>query len=136
MTGTDPHQAHVQVLTAEVRTLVIGSRQVTMSVYNQLDTAPPDQIEPFGRVNLSGDDTHWFLFAVGRHATTGALVRSHLPRKPEALDGDGRLRTSPGVHIRYPHWRPDQDAYRQRQQLAETAEQWGALPLIVLAGLR
>ena len=31
----DAKGAHVQVLTAEVRTLVVGSRQVTMSVYNQ-----------------------------------------------------------------------------------------------------
>ena len=42
--------ARVEVLTAEVRVLMVGSRQVTLSVYGQLDYAKPDQIEPFGRV--------------------------------------------------------------------------------------
>ena len=44
--------AVVKVLTAEVRTLMVGSRQVTLSVYGQLDHAPPEYIEPFGRVRI------------------------------------------------------------------------------------
>jgi hypothetical protein len=31
------HEAKVEVLTAEVRVLMVGSRQVTLSVYSQLD---------------------------------------------------------------------------------------------------
>lgn len=65
--------ATVETLTAEVRTLVVGSRQVTLSVARQLDTVPVWEIEPFGRVNLSGPfDT----IMVGRHRTSGALVIS------------------------------------------------------------
>ncbi len=40
----------MEVLTAEVRTLVIGAQQVTMSVYTQLDYAEPGEIQPSGRV--------------------------------------------------------------------------------------
>lgn len=46
----DAKDAHVQVLTAEVRTLVVGSRQVTMSVYCQLDEVRYCHIERFGGV--------------------------------------------------------------------------------------
>ena len=43
--------AEVQVLTAEVRVLMVGSRQVTLSVYRQLDPVAASDIEPFGRVS-------------------------------------------------------------------------------------
>jgi hypothetical protein len=42
--------ATVETLTAEVRVLMVGSRQVTLSVYNQLDEVPYADIEPYGRV--------------------------------------------------------------------------------------
>jgi hypothetical protein len=43
--------ARVEVLTAEVRVLMVGSRQVTMSVFEQLDSVAPEAIEAFGRVS-------------------------------------------------------------------------------------
>jgi hypothetical protein len=43
--------ATVELLTAQVRILQVGSRQVTLSVYRQLDQVPADEIEPFGRVH-------------------------------------------------------------------------------------
>jgi hypothetical protein len=68
--------AHIEVLTAEVRTLMVGSRQVTLSVYRQLDWASPDQCEPFGRVRDSKDDDFERTYIVGRGTTTGSLIRS------------------------------------------------------------
>lgn len=124
MTDTNPVEAHVQVLTAEVRTLVVGCRQVTMSVYGQLDNVPPNKIEPFGRVNPKDASEHW-IYVVGRHAADGALVRSWTWRLPEVLEDERWARFKDKLF-------PD----TTRQQLSEVAAQWSALPLIVLAGLR
>ena len=79
----DARDAHVQVLTAEVRTLVVGSRQVTMSVYNQPDEVDPDDIQPFGRVRPRGGDD--YIWLVGRHEASGALVRAKIPASGEAI---------------------------------------------------
>jgi hypothetical protein len=70
-----PRAAEVQTLTAEVKALMIGNRQVTLSVYRQLDEVEPDEMEPFGRVRDSRD-SEYAVSAVGRHRTTGALVRA------------------------------------------------------------
>lgn len=69
--------ATVETLTAEVRTLVVGKRQVTLSVYRQLDSAPLEEVEPFGRVR-DDKDTGYAKggHVVGRHHQTGALVRA------------------------------------------------------------
>jgi hypothetical protein len=68
--------ATVEVLTAEVRVLQVGSRQVTLSVFRQLDHVPPAEIEPFGRVCDSGDPD--IIEAVGSHH--GVLTRSSVSR--------------------------------------------------------
>jgi hypothetical protein len=70
-------QATVEVLTAQVRTLMVGSRQVTLSVYKQLDRVQPHEITPFGRVNVGsvGD----IVETVGMDHG-GALVASRLHR--------------------------------------------------------
>lgn len=65
--------ARVEVLTAEVRALMVGSRQVTLSVFRQLDTVDSSEIEPMGRVNFS--ECH--LWLVGMSKKTGALVRAN-----------------------------------------------------------
>ena len=105
--------ARVEVLTAEVRVLMVGSRQVTLSVYAQLDRAEPGQIEPFGRVRpgrahcsdgwggISRECPRDCIDVVGRDAT-GALVRSCTGAAGNAY----------------------------------CALRWRELPLIVLAGLR
>lgn len=120
MSNTGAYEAHVQVLTAEVRTLVVGSRQVTMSVYNQLDQVLPRDIEPFGRVNPK-DVSDRSIWVIGREVATGALAQSYVRRSLEGLNDDF-------VKTCY--------ADMTRQELAEVAKQWSALPLIVLAGLR
>jgi hypothetical protein len=98
MTLTEPDSgltATVEVLTAEVRTLVVGNRQVTQSVYRQLDHINPEAIEPFGRVNDTKAGEGYDVLVVGR-GPDGVLVRSGLPwnygkewdrheRAPEAL---------------------------------------------------
>lgn len=69
--------AHIDTLTASVQCLMIGNRQVTLSVYRQLDTVTPVQIEPFGRVRDS-QDVGGGINVVGAHSTGGALVRSYV----------------------------------------------------------
>lgn len=67
--------ATVETLTAEVRVLMVGSRQVTLSVYGQLDEVKQNEIEPFGRVSPKDADPAW-TYVVGRHLETRELVRS------------------------------------------------------------
>lgn len=67
--------AQVEVLTAEVRTLMVGSRQVTLSVYRQLDDVSPLLITPFGRVR-DGKAEKGDIQVVGVDEG-GNLVRSH-----------------------------------------------------------
>ena len=74
--------ARVDVLTAEVRALMVGSRQITMSVYRQLDTVPPEQIEPFGRVR-DKRTAAGYVEVVGR-SSDGTLARSELKATPGA----------------------------------------------------
>ncbi len=80
-----PRDARVQVLTAEVRTLVVGSRQVTLSVYNQLDYVPHSKITPFGRVNPK-DAGPSQICVVGRLKRGRSLVRAMSPSKNDILD--------------------------------------------------
>lgn len=70
--------ATVETLVAEVRVLMVGSRQVTLSVARQLDYAKLEDIDPFGRVHLGGEGNH----IIGRHRTSGALVLAQYQRDP------------------------------------------------------
>lgn len=85
--------ASVNVLTAEVRTLMVGRRQVTLSVYRQLDEVPDSEIEPFGRVRDSKDDED-LICIVGIHAGSGSLVRASRPRQGASIE----------LHISGPRW--------------------------------
>ena len=134
--------AAVEVLTAEVRVLMVGSRQVTMSVYNQLDLVADCQIEPFGRV-APKDAQGRYVHVVGRSRVTGALVRARTP----TYDG---TRNDRERWIRYAavravecelglssHERVPENLVRaEAGRLIEIEAEWSALPLIVLAGLR
>jgi hypothetical protein len=81
---TDTATATVETLTAEVRTLVVGSRQVTMSVYSQLDFVEPDEIEAWGRVRPRDGLAGW-IYLVGRRIQGGDLVRSGAPASEQAI---------------------------------------------------
>jgi len=44
--------ATIETLTAEVRTLVLGSRQITLSMAKQLDVVDLSRLRVFGRVHI------------------------------------------------------------------------------------
>jgi hypothetical protein len=146
---TDVHEATVEVLTAEVRVLQVGSRQITLSVARQLDLIEPELIIPFGRITTGrrANDAEVIseVEVIGR-ADDGSLARSvatvermvcgqgYHPGSHYVLNGGaaeaGRCdehRTAPPAETHYWGWsHPDR----------ETVRAWEALPLIVLAGLR
>jgi hypothetical protein len=137
--------ARVELLTAEVRVLMVGSRQITLSVFRQLDRVDSALIEPFGRVRDKpadpGSDRVTVVGRSARPADHGALVRSSLSAQYEHQqawiwrngrepiwdgDGDGEPMTAEAR---------EQDAQDCEFRAALAAE-WARLPLIVLAGLR
>jgi hypothetical protein len=131
MTNTNgSHTATVETLTAKVRVLMVGSRQVTLSVYKQLDFITPYDIEPFGRVHsgeMRGSGVYkspLWLELVGRDPH-GNLVKSCIADDHEA--------DHPPIIYRA-------DCYELHEhrlaQWPALRSQLLALPLIVLAGLR
>lgn len=76
--------ATVETLTAEVRVLMVGSRQVTLSVFGQLDEVEFEQIEPFGRVRPKNDNDG-YIWLVGCDQGSGALVRARIPVSENAM---------------------------------------------------
>jgi hypothetical protein len=131
--ATGQGQARVQLLTAEVRTLVVGARQVALSVYAQLDECPPELIEPFGRVRPR-EAGRWHTYVVGR--IYGELVRSSVLSMRAWQQGKrisyGETAQLDVGTVRYmiPYNVERQDT------LAALATEWEKLPLIVLAGLQ
>lgn len=124
--------ATVEALAAEVRVLMVGSRQVTLSVYNQLDVVPPDGIEPFGRVSPKG--ARWRTVEVVGRGEGGALARSWVPLEPfdipESYYGIVRIfQGDLGQSYGWPFGTPI-------AEVRAFSAEWRRLPLIVLAGLR
>jgi hypothetical protein len=76
--------ATVETLTAEVRVLMVGTRQVTLSVYGQLDFVEIDAMEPFGRVRPR-DAQLDYIYLIGRHLESGSLVRAAEPGGEESI---------------------------------------------------
>lgn len=145
--------ATVETLTAEVRVLMVGSRQVTLSVFGQLDRVGIHAIEPFGRVHPRDADADR-IYVVGR-SLTGTLVRSEhhacWPSEDE-FQRPGFVKPELSMYPREPghpvretgrfivnlpgsphHGRILPVAWRE---LRDLADEWEQLPLIVLAGLR
>jgi len=71
-----PKSASVEVLAAEVRVVMVGNRQITLSVYRQLDEVEVDEMEPWGRVRASRDVDDATIELIGRRSTDGTLVAS------------------------------------------------------------
>lgn len=118
MTGIST--ATVETLTAEVRVLMIGSRQVTLSVYKQLDVVPLHTMTPFGRVNPAADDSQ----------LSGSVIRV------VGADRDGNLVASWFSKTAGRRFY-DTGGFWANEELAEqTWDDLEDLPLIVLAGLR
>jgi hypothetical protein len=149
MTGTAT--AAVEVLTAEVRVLMVGSRQVTLSVARQLDIASPAEIEAFGRIRADHKAPEDRIEVIGSAA--GTLARSQITPQTFRCDGPYRgngFRTPEGGWVAYQRcdsWRAD-PGHRENHDYVEFGDhgmswdgeeiylQWARLPLVVLAGLR
>ena len=93
---SDKHEATVEVLTAEVRVLQVGRRQVTLSVVRQLDWADPADVVPSGRVRAGNYDD-----LPGRPGVTGR-TRLGQVRRPEPVEIIG---SAAGVLVRSVSWR-------------------------------
>jgi hypothetical protein len=134
MTGTSA--AAIRTLTAEVRVLMVGPRQITLAAFGQLDYAEPGQLELFGRVNPGPDEAQLgYMYLIGRHRETGALARCRVPATETAIQGHllwefrHQATNHSGAATETGH-------ERQAGLLREQAAQLARLPLIVLAGLR
>lgn len=68
--------AHIETMTAEVKVLMVGNRQITLSVAKQLDRVPLEDMFPFGRIRI---DRKHPRDVIGRSNTDGALVISEWP---------------------------------------------------------
>jgi hypothetical protein len=135
-------EATVAVLTAELKTLVIGTRQVTIGIWSQLDEVPDDQIIPFGRVSPPGNQ-EYVLWVVGKSVKDGSLVRSSLPMSVMGRKDWVSARMDELIG-NFPSVMDDRQAYlkayrenqsRIEEELIMKIEEWQALDLIVLAGL-
>jgi hypothetical protein len=127
--------ATVETLTAEVRVLMVGSPQVTMSVYSQLDEVPPDGIGPFGRV--CPKNTRWRTADVVGRDEQGVLARSWVPLEPFDLPRPYDIVRVYGIHcgttlsksLAWPYGTPV-------VEVRAFSAKWPMLPLIVLAALK
>lgn len=134
MTTTDT--AAVRTLTAEVRVLQVGNRQITQSVVKQLDVIRADRIEPFGRISTgakveeaSGLKSPVEIELVGRHPYSGELVKANVMSTVAPPGYFARLSASATNEER-------EEYRRRRDEWEALCTRWRRLPLIVLAGLR
>jgi len=133
----------VEVLTAEIRVLQVGSKPVTLSAARQLDSVDAAKIKPFGRVRIDPKPANGLIEVIG--SVDGILARSSaLARKVEcpgyALSLDPRYGLRSVVCARHRSTPPQSSAgshpWTKYTPSQKTYEAWQALPLIVLAGLR
>ena len=141
----------VEVLTAEIRVLQVGSKPVTLSAYRQLDHVEPGEITPFGRVR--DRDTNADTIEVVGADASGTLARSRVRRTPHRCDGNpgghrliedcgeiARLTALAAGHGAHdPEWErvwSHKHTWYTYTPDERTWEAWRVLPLIVLAGLR
>jgi hypothetical protein len=136
----------VEVLTAEIRVLQVGSKPVTLSAARQLDSVDGAAIKPFGRVRIDPKPTDGLIEVIG--SVNGILARSSAhARKVECPGYASSTLTSRGygpprvVCARHRDTSPtaasaDYHNWTEYTPSQEIYETWLALPLIVLAGLR
>ncbi|MCX2712050.1 hypothetical protein [Mycolicibacterium sp. J2] len=80
---TASNTATVETLTAEVRTLVVGSRQVTLSVAKQLDYVPLDQLTVFGRIKLGPKEPENLVIGASSDGTLSLSNYSLFAKQPD-----------------------------------------------------
>ena len=137
--------ATVETIQADVRVLMAGSRQVTLSVFRQLDIYKYIDIVPMGRVNDKGS---WIVGALRGGPHHGSLVRARsdwadvvgeMQRQNTFNLSVWRCGPSPGLSKRLAalvgdHWEsgwPDIEGI-----MRPAMEAFDLLPLLVLAGLK
>lgn len=121
---------------------MVGSRQITLSVFRQLDWVPWDKCEPMGRVNDEKDKDYLDIgFVVGKHKDSGVLCRARLRTPPKLTTHEqGRLRD-------LTNWGYHSSELEKLKKIGEVYDKWWdengllyfhfqELPLIVLAGLK
>jgi hypothetical protein len=141
---TSASEPAVEVLTAEIRVLQVGSKPVTLSAARQLDSVDATAIKPFGRVRIDPKPATGLIEVIG--SANGILARSSAhARKVECpgwatsdpYRGYGQPLVVCARHRNTPPSEPaghhDWTEYTPSQKIYEA---WLALPLIVLAGLR
>lgn len=134
----------VEVLTAEVRVLQIGSKPVALSAARQLDSVDCAAIKPFGRVRIDPKPAAGLIEVIG--SADGILARSSARARKMECPGYASSSISRGYGppvlacARHSGTGPEASTgshgwteYTPSQKLYEA---WRALPLIVLAGLR
>lgn len=135
--------ATVEALTAEVRVLMVGSRQVTLSVARQLDEVAWWDITPFGRISMNTKPAFSEadrVEVIGR-SEDGSLVRSSASRMRYRCEHrqDGGKVIINGEECTYRACKREDCGHYHGHTWIGTDEQfneWNGLPLIVLAGLR
>jgi len=137
------HEATVEVLTAEVRVLMVGSRQITLSVVRQLDKADPGEIKPFGRIRTGARPPFAaqrgsYIEVIGTR--DGILVRGDTWPQVNRCDrrrGFGERLNVNGQDAEARICSPDcRTPSHFWTSYPDVFEAWSELPLIVLAGLR
>jgi len=133
--------ATIETLTAEVRVLMVGSRQVTLSVAKQLDRTSffedgPGAITPFGRVKTGAKATLERLKPEKARLSGSYYDDDFETYKAEpyleVIGRSNRERDCGALVIFEVARSKDADQAEDKAALAE----WAKLPLIVLAGLR
>lgn len=133
----------VEVLTAEIRVLQVGSKPVALSAARQLDCVDAAAIRPFGRVRIDPKPADGLIEVIG--SADGILARSSARARKVECPGYANASSrgyglplvtcarhldtwagSSAGHHNWTEYTPSQEIY----------EAWLALPLIVLAGLR
>lgn len=123
--------ATIETLTAEVRVLMVGSRQVTLSVARQLDRVKIDEISPFGRVKLDKDSDRYCL--IGKHFETGVLVLATGPKMFEPINSRPPENQGALASIASSFSKSAWDEWDRESDIRKYVQ---GLPLIVLAGLK
>lgn len=79
--------ATVETLTAEVRVLMVGNRQITLSVAKQLDVVSLEDLKVFGRIKL-GREYEWLIGSDADGRLALAMYDLAVLRRPAYVDSE------------------------------------------------
>lgn len=138
-------EPEVEVLTAELRVLRVGAKDLTRSAARQLDSVDGAGIKPFGRVRIDRKPADGLIEVVG--SVNGVLARSsaratkfECPGYASSSLHDFSYGPKPRVCARHRDTSPgpadDTHVWTEYTPSQKIYEAWQAMPLIVLAGLR